>query len=79
MKRGRPSKTVIQYDMKMNVVATYPSAAEAARSAGFGFDANSIRNVCSGRSQSAYGYVWKYAEDEMVDHGQEDSVPALQS
>lgn len=45
------------------VVETYPSVAEASRSNGY--DSSNIFSCCAGRSNSAYGFNWKYIKDDL--------------
>ena len=53
------SKPVIQYDMNMNRVATFPSVMEVSRQ--FGYNPSNIGNCCYGRKKTAYGFIWRYA------------------
>ena len=59
---GRPKKIVLQYDLKMNLIAEYPSAKDAALAMG----KTSRSNLCSAarKGGKAYGYYWKYKENE---------------
>lgn len=54
------SKPVAQYALNGDLVATYPSAHEAARQTGF--FRQSINSCCNKRKHhnTAYGYIWKY-------------------
>lgn len=55
----KKSKQILQYDLRGNLIATYPSAHEAKRINGYS-DGN-IRNCCRGLSKTAYGFIWKFA------------------
>ena len=55
-KRGRP---VEQYSLNNEYIATYNTAAEAARALGHP-DGGHIGDVAKGRRATAYGYKWKY-------------------
>lgn len=52
-------KTVYQYDLKMNLLNTYPSCAEAARQ-NPGCYSNLISNVCNGKKHTHHGFIWSY-------------------
>ena len=58
---GKPKKVVLQYDLNMNLIAEYESAAAAARAMG----KTSKSNLCRAarENKTAYGYLWKYKED----------------
>lgn len=58
------SKQVNQYNMDGTLVATYPSANEAARQNGF--HQGSISNCCNGKQKSAYGFVWRYSSETIL-------------
>lgn len=67
-KAPEPFKNVIkrkveQYTFQGEFVATYDSIVEAASSFGAA-SPTCIGNNLSGRSHSAYGYVWKYAKED---------------
>lgn len=62
-----PQKTqgrlTAQYDMQNNLIATYPSANQAALAIGKTSNAGrNIRSVCEGKRLTAYGYKWKYLD-----------------
>ena len=57
---GRP---VIQYTTKGEFVARYDSISEAGRIAGQTDNPSCIRSACVGTNVSAYGFLWKYADD----------------
>jgi hypothetical protein len=63
MQLQKRSRRIIQYDMSGNKMKEYPSLVEAEKATGAA-PAN-IRKVATGKTQSANGYVWKYA-DEMI-------------
>ena len=52
------SKPVLQYDLKGNFIAEYPSLSEVQRK--FGFLQGNISSCCLGKLKSAYGYIWKF-------------------
>ena len=58
---GKPKKPVQQFDLNMNLVAEYPSAAEAARTLG----KTDKSNICRAarKKGKAYGYIWQYKLD----------------
>lgn len=56
------SKPVNQYTLDGVFLMRYPSAAEASRQKNI--DRASITAVCRGRQKTAYGYLWKYANEE---------------
>ena len=55
------SKPVLQYDLKMNFIAEYPSAKEASRQTGI--DNSLISKCCKDRIKTAKGCIWKYKEE----------------
>ena len=59
---GKPKKPICQMDDKHNIIAEYPSAAEAARAIG----KNDKSNICSAarKGRKAYGYYWEYKVDK---------------
>jgi len=57
-------KPINQYDMNGNFIKTYPSILNASKINNYG--ESKIINVCKGRSESAYGYKWEYANKENV-------------
>lgn len=59
------SKSVCQYDKAGNYVATYNSLTEASNTVGI--SPGVISSVCTGRSLTAAGYVWKYADENEVE------------
>ena len=52
-------KTVYQYDLNYNLIATYFSAAEASRQTGY--TVSRIRTIAK-KKEKAYGYIWSYEE-----------------
>ena len=58
MKNDGCSKKVAQYDMKMNLIQTFPSANEARRQ--LGYSQGHISEVCRGEKASYKGFIWKY-------------------
>ena len=54
------SKPCIQHDLEGNYLAYYPSCKEAERETGI-YNAN-ISAACRGKSHTAGGYKWKFAE-----------------
>lgn len=64
-KDGNAARRVVQYDKKGEYVATYESAAEAAAAIDEGrCRACAIYNACTGKTNSAYGYQWRYEGDK---------------
>ncbi len=60
-KRGGEAQPVCQYDKKGEYIATYASTGEAAVAIGQERRAaSSIRNACTGKMNSAYGYQWRF-------------------
>lgn len=59
-------KHVLQYDMDMNFIAEHISisAAERAIRGNAGKCGENIRQNILGNTKHAYGYIWKYKEDE---------------
>lgn len=60
------AKAVNQYDLQGNFIATYEAAQEAALSLGKPRTASSsIAAVCYGRRITAYGYKWKWRDENV--------------
>ena len=59
---SRQWRSVVQMNNEGEVIQTFPSIREAART--MGVSEASIRHACTGRSKSCKGYVWKYNEEE---------------
>lgn len=53
-------KKVVQYDLKMNVMAIFESGAEAGRQTGI--NSKGISAVCRGIRKTAGGYIWRFQE-----------------
>ena len=53
------AKPVLQLDKDYNIVAKFPSIAEAQRSTGIA----NISNCCRGTRQTSNGYIWIYEKD----------------
>lgn len=51
-------KTITQYTLNGDFIAEYPSIKEAAKALGLK-RFNNIYHCCSGRADSAYGFIWK--------------------
>ena len=64
MNRADCSKAVIQYDLKGNYIAEYPSVSEAQRQTGISRTCigNICRNVGNKTYQTAGGYIWRWRE-----------------
>lgn len=56
--RKKLYKSVNQYDLDGNFIATYASAKEAAKITNSNYV--SICQCCTGRNKTANGYIWKY-------------------
>lgn len=56
------SKAVYQFDKEMNFINEFPSARDAVRKLGLS-SKSGILNVCNGKNQTAYGYVWRFKSD----------------
>ncbi len=62
IKRG--SKNVEQYDKNGNLINTFYSLGFAAEQTGF--SKGNISSACLGYLKSAYGYIWKYKNEDIV-------------
>ena len=61
--RSDKSKPVLQIDKNTNeVIAVFPSAAEAGRQLGFKTNGH-ISECCKGKYKQAYGYIWRYKDE----------------
>lgn len=60
MRLNKNRKSVEQYDFEGKLINTFQSQREAARITGF--KREGIRDCCSGRQKSAYGFEWKIIE-----------------
>lgn len=56
-------KSVVQFDMNMNYIATFKSSSEAAKITKCTKDGRSIRACAVGKAKSCGGYKWLYEED----------------
>ena len=56
--RQSKSKKVIQYDLNGNLIKIWNSIKEAIESTG----ATHISDCCKGKSKTAGGYIWRYAD-----------------
>ena len=62
--RSNPNKRAVhQYDTEGNLIGTFPSVHAAARS--IGKDQPTIKKCCKKKAKTAYGYVWRYADEVM--------------
>lgn len=57
-KTNKAAKVVVQYDLQDNYIATFPSAAAAARY--LGLDSSTITKVCRGQNKTHGGFKFKY-------------------
>lgn len=57
-KTNASAKQVHQYSLKDEYIATYPSAAEAARQ--LNLDSSTITKVCRGKNKTHGGFIFKY-------------------
>lgn len=55
------SKTVNQFDLDMNFIASYPSTREAGRV--LGFSSSLIAGVCRGEHKQTHGYIFRYSQN----------------
>lgn len=58
------TKDIICYDLNNNFIKKYPSVAEAMRQLKVKSSSN-IAHCARGNRETAYGYKWKYAKDEV--------------
>ena len=58
--RSDQSKPVAQFTKEGILIAQYPSRNEASRQTGYAYQ--HISSCCNGKTKSAYGYIWKWAE-----------------
>ena len=59
-KTNSSAKIVIQYSLQGEYLATYPSAAEAARQ--LNLDSSTITKVCRGKNKTHGGFIFKYVD-----------------
>ena len=57
------SKKVYQLDENENIIKEFPSMAEASRE--LGTNHTSIYACLNGKQKHAFGYKWKYADEEL--------------
>ena len=62
-KQQSNSCPVIQYDLDMNYIATYPSLHQAGVAIGKPKADNNIRLVCRGDRNKAYGFTWRFQNE----------------
>lgn len=62
VKKDKNAVPILQYDLAGNLIAEYNSISEATKKNNFQNRTNISTNL-AGRSKSAYGYVWKYKQD----------------
>lgn len=55
---------VCQYDLQGNFIQEFPSIKEANISLGKNPKSSNICTVCQGKRKKAYGYLWKYKEED---------------
>lgn len=53
-------KRILQYDLNMNFIQSYPSRTKAAEA--IGISKTAIGNACSGKQKTAGGFLWKVEE-----------------
>lgn len=70
MRKAQSKRRIVQYDLHGNVVAIYPSQAEAERLTGNA--ASNISKCCRRKSKSIGGFVWRYEGDRF-----EPKLPAV--
>ena len=58
----RKRKIILQYDLDGNFIKEWPSMAEIKRK--LGFHPGHIPDVCKGKRNQAFGFVWKYKYSE---------------
>lgn len=59
--RQRCSMPVLQYTLKGDFIKEWPSATSVVEG---GFNQTAVSNVCRQEQLTAYGYIWKYKNDE---------------
>ena len=60
-KKHSNGKKVIQYDLKGNFIKEWDSVSDAART--LNVSISNIRDVCTGKTKTALGFIWKYYGD----------------
>ena len=58
----KEKKVVLQKDLSRHIIGKYPSLQDAARSVGGEYQ--HIWKCCVGAVPTAYGFIWRYADDE---------------
>ena len=61
-KSGKPYKEVNQYDKQMNLIKTWFSISDAAKS--LGINARNIISVCQKRQKTSGGFIWRYKVED---------------
>lgn len=56
------SKIVLQYSLEGNFIKEFPSTKEVQRQ--FGYANTNIGACCLGKRKSAYGYIWRYKNED---------------
>ena len=56
-------KEICQLDLQNNIIATYKSMSEAIRVLGYN-SCSKISMCCNGKRKTAYGYKWRYKNEE---------------
>lgn len=60
--RSQHKKAVLQYSLNGELIAEYDGINAAARAIGKTNDAGKITKCCTGKSQTAFKYIWRYKE-----------------
>ena len=58
----KKSKPILQYNKQGNLITEYPSIIEIQRQ--LGFAAGNISRCCRGEFKQAYGFIWRYKNEE---------------
>lgn len=64
------SKSIVQLDKHMSIIAVYKSIREASRITGY--DTSYIAKCCKGLYKDAYGYIWEYSD--ILDEGTREHI-----
>ena len=62
LKNGPCSKPVLQFDLNKNLLMEHPSTIEIERL--YGYKHSAIGRCCRGGRPTAYGYIWRFKNDE---------------